>query len=98
MRNADQNKYDDLMKGLKTQYSLGNNQYCDKLSEVKDVLSTYTWGKKYHDMQKKKKDQSKSSNNVSKSKKEEEKSFNQSGKAKKPRFFCVQRQTLDTEL
>ncbi|KAG7371066.1 reverse transcriptase RNA-dependent DNA polymerase [Nitzschia inconspicua] len=41
MMNADQNKYGSILKGLQTQFSLGNNQFPKTVTEANDVLSSY---------------------------------------------------------
>ena len=52
LSNSDQRKYGTLMKQFKTQYALGNNQYCTSISDAKDVLTNQTWDDTYKESMK----------------------------------------------
>ena len=41
MKNSDQKKYGSLLTGLTTQYSMGNNQFPDKITNATDVLANH---------------------------------------------------------
>ena len=57
LNNSDQKKYGTLMKTFKTQYSLGNNQYCGSITAAADVLTNHAWDAAYKDNLKKKRQQ-----------------------------------------
>ena len=54
LHNSDQRKYGTLMKTFKTQYSLGNNQYCSSITVAADVLTNQMWDATYNESMKKK--------------------------------------------
>ena len=47
MDQCDKKKYGSMMKGLKSQYSLKNNQYPIKLEDAHDVLTNHRWDATY---------------------------------------------------
>ena len=96
LSNSNQNKYGSLMKHFKTQYALGNNQYCSNITTVKDVLINHTWDDTYKDNIKKKNQQkaevkakNNNNNNNNNAKKEDSnKSFVQTGNKQLKCFCC----------
>ena len=55
MVNSNKQKYGSLLKHFRTQYSLGNNQYCDSLTTASNVLTNHIWDDTYKESIKKKK-------------------------------------------
>ena len=53
LENADGTKYETLLSGLATQYSLGTNQYPQTLEEATKVLSNHKFDQTYYDNEKK---------------------------------------------
>ena len=45
--NCDKNKYGSLIRGFKTQYALGNNQYPDTIKKGYDVMCNHKWDESY---------------------------------------------------
>ena len=84
--NSDQRKYGSLMKTFKTQYSLGQNQYCKSITKAGDVLTNHSWDTTFKEHIKKKKQQRQETKD--KDKKDEEKSFAQTKGKKDPTCYC----------
>ena len=59
MQGSDMAKYGDLMKGFVNQYSLKNDQYPKKMTEVIDALSKHPFNDKHCKRQKKTRDRNK---------------------------------------
>ena len=55
MTQSDTNKYGTLIKGLKSQYSLNNDQYPRNLERGNRVLSSHKWDDEYKEHVKKQK-------------------------------------------
>ena len=64
MSGSDQNKYGTLMRGLVEQFSLGNNQYPKTILTATDVLSNHKIDAKYDEVQKRKRERSRSDNDA----------------------------------
>jgi hypothetical protein len=63
--NADQSKYGTFVKNLHSQFSLGNNQYPNTLTEAVSVLNSQELDQAYFDKKKKRKEQEKEKNQKS---------------------------------
>ena len=59
LKGCDKSKYRSLLKGLASQFSMGNNQYPKKLEDVVSVLDLHPWDAKYHENKKKEKESKK---------------------------------------
>ena len=59
LRGSDPNKYGSLVKGISSQFSLGNNQYPKTISAATDVLSNHKIDPKFYENQKKSRERSK---------------------------------------
>jgi len=86
--NSDQKKYGSLMKNFKTQYSLGNNQYCETITAAADVLTNHTWDATYKESVKKRRQQKAEANNKNDKVKEEQLHAQGKGKDFKPTCYC----------
>ena len=87
LSNSDQKKYGSLMKTFRTQYSLGQNQYCKSITRAGDVLTNNSWDASYKENIKKKKQQ-RQEKKEKENKDEEEKQFAQTKAKKDPTCFC----------
>ena len=67
LENLDRSRYDSLIKGLESQFSLGNDQYPKDLVKAHNVVSLHAWDPEYKQKQKKKKEQGQRKNDQSKS-------------------------------
>ena len=92
LQNSDQRKYGSLMRNFRTQYSLGNNQYCVSISKGSNVLTNHVWDATYKESMKKRKaqhDEAKNhrsdNNNNNDNDDNKEKSFAQK---KNPTCYC----------
>jgi len=74
LKGSDQSKYGTVIKGLMSQYSLGNDQYPKTLTQATDVLSNHRIDGKYYEIREKKRQEQKNQDKATKEEPEETKS------------------------
>ena len=89
LNGADQSKYGSILRGLSSQFALGNDQYPKTLEDATDVLSNHRFDNEYMEKKKKLQKQPPSSSNAQATPaKKEEENVNLSFAQMEGRCYC----------